>query len=172
MSKISLSKLDLRPYFPFLNRKNGSLPRGEMLALRPLRNQAIAWEMKTDAETPGANLTVPRREDKFGQIVSRIFQVPSTKTIELDEFGAAVWEKCDGRHSVEQLVVFTSNAYKLNRRQAEVSVVSFMRILAQRRLIGLETAKPNTTKQNTVKETAHVQRSGQKRTPARRGRRH
>jgi len=168
MSKISLSKLD----FPFLNRKNGSLPRGEMLALRPLRNQAIAWEMKTDAETPGANLTVPRREDKFGQIVSRIFQVPSTKTIELDEFGAAVWEKCDGRHSVEQLVVFTSNAYKLNRRQAEVSVVSFMRILAQRRLIGLETAKPNTTKQNTVKETAHVQRSGQKRTPARRGRRH
>ncbi len=98
-----LIDIDLRAYFPFLNRKNSSLPRGEMLALRPLRNQAIAWEMKTDTETPGANLTVPRREDKFGQIVSRIFQVPSTKTIELDEFGAAVWEKCDGRHSVEHL---------------------------------------------------------------------
>ena len=133
-----------------------------MLALRPLRSASIAWEMKTDAETPGATLTVPRREDRYGQILSRIFQIPSTKTIELDEFGAAVWEKCDGRHSVEQLVVFTSRAYKLNRRQAEVSVVSFMRMLAQRRLIGLE----------TVKETAYAQRSGPKRTPARRGRRH
>lgn len=156
-----LIDIDLRAYFPFLNRKNSSLPRGEMLALRPLRNQAIAWEMKTDTETPGANLTVPRREDKFGQIVSRIFQVPSTKTIELDEFGAAVWEKCDGRHSVEQLVVFTSSAYKLNRRQAEVSVVSFMRMLAQRRLIGLQTG-----------ETAHVHRSGPQRAHKRGRRRH
>ncbi len=165
MSRLT-SKLNLRAYFPFLNRKNSSLPRGEMLALRPLRNQDIAWEMKAEDETPGANLTVPRREDKFGQIVSRIFQVPSTKTIELDEFGAAVWEKCDGRHSVEQLVVFTSSAYKLNRRQAEVSVVSFMRMLAQRRLIGLETTKPD-----TLKETAHVHRNSQQRTPVKRGRR-
>ncbi len=166
-----MPRIDLRAYFPFLNRKNGSLPRGEMLALRPLRNQAIAWEMKADTETPGANLSVPRREDKFGQIVSRIFQVPATKTIELDEFGAAVWEKCDGRHSVEQLVVFTSNAYKLNRRQAEVSVVSFMRMLAQRRLIGLEASKPSVVRPNIAKETAHVHRSGPQRAQAKRGRR-
>ena len=155
-----MSKIDLRAYFPFLNRKNSSLPRGEMLALRPLRNQAIGWEMKADDETPGAKLTVPRRDDKFGQIVSRLFQVPPTKTIELDEFGAAVWEKCDGRHSVEQLVAFTSSAYKLNRRQAEVSVVSFMRMLAQRRLIGLQTG-----------ETAHVHRSGPQRAQTKRSRR-
>ena len=166
-----MPRIDLRAYFPFLNRRNGSLPRGEMLALRPLRNQAIIWEMKADTDAPGANLSVPRREDKFGQIVSRWFQVPATKTIELDEFGAAVWEKCDGRHSVEQLVVFTSHAYKLNRRQAEVSVVSFMRMLAQRRLIGLETAKPNAVKPNTPKETAHVHRSGPQRAH-KRGRRH
>ena len=131
-------RINLKEYLPFLNRAKGALPRGEMLSLRPLRNQAIAWTMKPDTETPGAQLTVPRREDKFGQWMARIFQVPATKTIELDEFGAAVWEKCDGRHSVEQLVVFTSSAYKLNRRQAEVSVVSFMRMLAQRRLIGLD----------------------------------
>ncbi len=168
MSKIRSSRFDIRAYFPFLDRKQSSLPRGEMLALRPLRNQTIAWEMRTNTDAPGANLTVPRREDKLGQIVSRIFQVPATKTIELDEFGAAVWEKCDGRHSVEQLVAFTSSTYKLNRRQAEVSVVSFMRMLAQRRLIGLEAATPN-----TIKETAHVQRSGSGPQRAhKRGRRH
>lgn len=166
-----MPKIDLKQYFPFLNRAKGALPRGEMLALRPLRNALVAWERKPGSEeTPGVQLTVPRREDKLGQLLGRLFQVPSTKTIELDEFGAAVWEKCDGKHSVEQLVVFTASAYKLNRRQAEVSVVSFMRMLAQRRLIGLD--KSTSSTQNIAgKGTAHGNRSDRTRTPSKRGRR-
>ena len=167
----------LAQYFPFLHRRTSSLPRGEMLALRPLRNITVTWEMKTDAETPGATLTMPRRESGYTQILSRIFQIPATKTIELDEFGAAVWEKCDGKHSVENLVGFTSRTYKLNRRQAEVSVVSFMRMLAQRRLIGLEKI-PKTAQnigqnigQNTAKETAHGSQHSKQRAPVKRGRR-
>lgn len=164
-----MPRINLREYFPFLNRTKGSLPRGEMLALRPLRNKSIAWIPKPDGETPGAHLTVPRREDKLGQVLARLFQIPATKTIELDEFGAAVWEKCDGRHSVEQLIVFTSNSYKLNRRQAEVSVVSFMRMLAQRRLIGLD---KSTEPSGAGKGTAYVHRSDRQRTPTKnRGRR-
>ncbi len=165
-----MPKIDLKQYFPFLNRAKGSLPRGEMLALRPLRTASVAWEAKPeDSETPGVQITVPRRDDKMGQILSRLFQIPTTKTIELDEFGAAVWQKCDGKHSVEQLVTFTATAYKLNRRQAEVSVISFMRMLAQRRLIGLD--KSNTAN-IAGKGTAHVHRSGRARTPSKRGRRH
>ena len=169
-----MRKIDLRAYFPFLNRVKGALPRGEMLALRPLRNQSIAWALKADDETPGARLTVPRRDDRMGQIISRLLQIPATKTIELDEFGAAVWEKCDGRHSVEQLVMFTAGAYKLNRRQAEVSVVAFMRMLAQRRLIGLgrKLDSVSSASENIAgKGTAHVQRSGGQRAQAKRGRR-
>ena len=165
-----MPRLDLKAYFPFLNRKNSSLPRGEMLALRPLRTASVAWEVKPeDSEAPGVQITVPRRDDKMGQILSRLFQIPATKTIELDEFGAAVWEKCDGRHSVEQLVTFTATAYKLNRRQAEVSVVSFMRMLAQRRLIGLD---KSTSSASREKGTAHVHRSSRARTSSKRGRRH
>ena len=164
-----MPKIDLKQYFPFLNRTKGSLPRGEMLALRPVRTASVAWEPKADPDAPGVQITVPRREDKMGQMISRLFQIPATKTIELDEFGAAVWEKCDGRHSVEQLVTFTATAYKLNRRQAEVSVVSFMRMLAQRRLIGLGTSTNNTG--GIGKETEHVHRSDRARTPSKRGRR-
>ncbi len=166
--------IDLTQYFPFLNRaKAGSLPRGEMLALRPLRNASVAWEPKAEGETPGVALTVPRRDDKLGRMLGRVFQLPTTKTIELDEFGAAVWEKCDGRHSVEHLVVFTASAYKLNRRQAEVSVVSFMRMLAQRRLIGLDKSSSKSIGKvsDTGKGTAHVHRNGPARTASKRGRR-
>ena len=164
MPRLNLRSMDLKAYFPFLNRAKGSLPRGEMLALRPVRSGGIVWAAKPDGE-PGASLTVPRRDDRIGQIISRVFQIPATKTIELDEFGAAVWEKCDGRHSVEQLVAFTCSAYKLNRRQAEVSVVTFMRMLAQRRLIGLDSGI------GSGNGTANVHRSEQSRKPPRRGRR-
>ena len=163
-----MPKIDLKQYFPFLNRVKGALPRGEMLALRPLRNVSVAWEAKPEAV--GVQLTVPRRDDKLGQLLGRVFQVPTTKTIELDEFGAAVWEKCDGKHSVEQLVMFTASAYKLNRRQAEVSVVSFMRMLAQRKLIGLDKSKSEKSKSETG-GTAHVHRNDRPRTPGKRGRR-
>ncbi len=152
----------LTQYFPFLNRNKNALPRGEMLALRPLRSAAVAWTPKPggeDGAAAGVQITVPRRDDKLARILGRVFQMPPTKTIELDEFGAAVWEKCDGRHSVEQLVNFTAGAYKLNRRQAEVSVVSFMRMLAQRRLIGLE------------ERNNHVTRSERPRPAPKRGRR-
>ncbi len=169
------SRINLNQYFPFLNRAKGSLPRGEMLALRPLRSREIAWSPKAEDETPGVKLVVPRRDDKIGQILSRLFQVPATKTIELDEFGAAVWEKCDGQHSVDQLISFTCSAYKLNRRQAEVSVVTFMRMLAQRRLIGLDkTINKETIKNKSAagKGTSHVHRSDRPRAQARRRRRH
>ncbi|MDQ2764614.1 MAG: PqqD family protein [Pseudomonadota bacterium] len=117
-----------------------TLPRGETLALRPVRNRVVTWE-RPETEDPGASLrlTVPRRQEGMGRLLGRFFPMPDRKTIELDEFGAEVWELCDGAHSVEQLVTHTCAKYKLNRRQGEVSVVAFMKMLAQRRLIGFIT---------------------------------
>ncbi len=161
----------LRQSIPFLAQEKGSLPRGEMLALRPQRNREIVWEMKAEDETPGAKLTVPRRDDRMGQILSRVFHVPATKTIELDEFGAQVWSRCDGAHSVEQLITFTCDTYKLNRRQAEVSVITFMRMLAQRRLIGLQTSGINSGTSNG-KGTVNVRSNIRQRPQTKRRRRH
>lgn len=128
---------------PFLNRRRPSLPREEMLTLRPVRNPVVTWETpapdEADERPAGVVLFVPRREDGWGQWLARWLQVPSGKKIELDEFGGEVWEMCDGSHTVDQLVRHTGEKYKLNRRQSEISVVAFMRMLAQRRLIGFAT---------------------------------
>lgn len=172
MSRLALLHT-LRQSIPFLAREKGSLPRGEMLALKPMRNREIVWEMKPEDGLPGATLTVPRRDDRVGQILSRVFRIPATKTIELDEFGAQVWSRCDGAHSVEQLIHFTCDAYKLNRRQAEVSVITFMRMLAQRRLIGLQKGglQPSGT-HSGGKGTTDVRRDHRQRPPTKRRRRH
>ena len=157
---------------PFL--KKPSLPRSEMLTLRPQRNPVIQWVPKplpegeeAEAARGGVVLTVPRREETpWGKWMTRLLSLPNTKTIELDEFGGQVWEQCDGTRSVEQLVQFTCARYKLNRRQGEVSVVQFMRMLAQRRLVGFApTSVAGRTETTVRKETPHVsyqRRSGKR----------
>ncbi len=134
----------IQKYVP-LGRKP-TLPRGETLALRPVRNPVVTWDVPEGKDTEGEeavglHLRVPRRRDGAARLLGRWLAPPNHKTIELDEFGAAIWERCDGAHRVEQLVGHVAEAYKMNRRQAEVSVVAFLKMLAQRRLIGFMDAK-------------------------------
>ncbi len=140
----------LQTYVPFLGGRKKGLPREEMLSLRPMRNGAVTWEPLPEAPDeadapPKVVLSVPRRDDGLAARLARWLQVPGSKTIELDEFGGQIWALCDGAHTVEQLVKFTCETYKLNRRQGEISVVAFMRMLAQRRLVGFVKAQKGTT---------------------------
>ncbi len=128
----------LGEYVPLLARKP-SLPREKSLALRPIRNPSVTWERKLSEEDnePGRiALHVPIKTSRMTRMLTRVLSMPDSKTIELDEFGGAVWEMCDGIHTVEQFVGHTCSTYQLNRRQAEVSVLAFMRMLLERRLIG------------------------------------
>ena len=165
---------NLRQAIPFLDRGKPGLPRGEMLSLKPLRNREVAWEIAEGEEAAGAKLTVPRREDRTGQLLSWIFKIPQSRVIELDEFGAQVWERCDGKHSVDQLIKHTCDTYKLNRRQGEVSVLTFMKMLAQRRLIGFPGAGEANKPGVEGKGTTHVNgpRSARQRPQNKKRRRH
>ena len=58
----------------------------------------------------------------------------------MDQIGSEVWELCDGTHSVEGISQAISRSYKLNKRQAETSVTAYLKMLADRRLIGLQWA--------------------------------
>lgn len=152
----------IQKYLP-LGRKP-TLPRGETLALRPVRNRIVSWEQPEDSEEEGLHLRVPRRQDKIGVFLSRWLAYPSHKIIELDEFGAAIWQRCDGRTTVDQLVAYTSLTHKLNRRQAEVSVVAFLKMLTQRRLIGFiasETPPSSATKEKETYGHSRPQRQRQ-----------
>lgn len=156
LSEVRMNILEsLQQAIPFLQKNQAGLPRGEMMALKPLRSRDIEWEQGEEGSAAGMKLIVPRREDRLGQIIARVFKIPESRTIELDEFGAQVWARCDGQHSVEQLIEFTCSEYKLNRRQGEVSIVAFMKMLAQRRLIGIPVAS-STRAQAEGKGTGHV----------------
>ena len=60
-----------------------------------------------------------------------------TKKLQLDALGTFVWDLVDGKRSVRMIIQIFAKAQRLENREAEVSVTSFIRELGQRGLLGL-----------------------------------
>ena len=60
-----------------------------------------------------------------------------TKKLQLDAMGTSVWDLVDGKRSVRMIVQIFAKDHRLENREAEVSVTSFIRQLGQRGLLGL-----------------------------------
>ena len=123
------------------------ITRAQVLGARPLRNPSVAWSRERpragrdkDAEELAevVVLKVPRRSDRFGNLVAKLFRLPDFRKIELDEIGSDVWEMCDGTRDVEALTKVICAKYRLNRRQGEASVTAYLRMLGERRLVALK----------------------------------
>jgi hypothetical protein len=87
----------------------------------------------------GITLSVPFRPTPFVAWLSRRLHVTGTaeRPLELDEIGSFVWRMFDGRTQVREMIRRLSERYKLNRKEAEVSLTSFIRTLAKKRLVVL-----------------------------------
>lgn len=118
-------------YLPFL--RMAPPDREAVFRLRPIRHDAIEWERDGDG---GALLRIPNRDDRVGKWMTFFFRMPQTRAVQLDEVGTFVWELCGGEHTVEEIVKKTARHYSLNRREVEVSVTTYLQMLAERRFIG------------------------------------
>jgi hypothetical protein len=123
----------LQKVFP--KRFSPKIGRHEILAAVPIRNALVEWEMNDHEEVV---LKVPRREDRVGKILHRIFAAPPFKQVVLDEVGSDVWQLCTGENNVDAIVKALARKYKLSRREVELSLANYLRTLAQRGLIGLQ----------------------------------
>jgi hypothetical protein len=104
-----------------------------MLSSRPARNEALAWEKNQAGEV---QLTIVRQDTWRVRLLSKVFYIPRERKVTLDEVGTLVWEMCDGRTSVAQMIEALTSRYQLNRREAEVSLLSYLRTLGQKRFVG------------------------------------
>jgi len=110
------------------------ITRQEILSAVPVRNFLVEWETNDHDEVV---LKVPRRQDRVGRILHRVFVAPPFKQVVLDEVGSDVWHLCTGENSVDVIVKTLAKKYKLSRREVELSLANYLRTLAQRGLIGL-----------------------------------
>lgn len=115
-------------------RRRPRVSKSEVLGAHPVRNTLVAWELNDRDEVV---LRVPRRQDRVGKFLSRIFSAPDHRQIVLDELGSRVWQLCTGQNSVDGIVRQLAKQYRLSRREVELSLSRYLQQLARRGLVGL-----------------------------------
>jgi len=110
------------------------LDRQDSLAAKPVLNRLVKLERDEDGNII---LQVPRRDTAMARTVARVFGIPPYKRVALDELGTFVIELCDGQNTVREMVDKLAKRFKLNHREAEVSLSTFLRTLGRRSIIGL-----------------------------------
>ncbi len=119
----------------FRRKQKPAMSRQEALAASPVR---LVQGETVETQDGGALLTVPLSPRGAGRWLFRIPEGAS-KTFELDALGWFVWQTCDGKTSVQQIIRLFAKRYHLNLREAEVSMLKFMEMLVRKGLIGMRT---------------------------------
>lgn len=124
-------------------RKQPKIGREAMLKSKPARNEALTWETNENDEVI---IRIERRTDTKAKILSKIFWIPESRTMMLDQIGAQVWEMCDGKTTVETMIRKLSEEHKLNLKEAEVSLLTYLKSLGKKHLIGFLVEKEDLPK--------------------------
>jgi hypothetical protein len=120
---------------PFWRRSSKpQISRQESLTAYPLLNRLVKIE---EADDGTVLLHVPRKLTGMNRLVIQLFRLPSYRRIELDKLGSFVLKLCDGEHTVKDIVGRLRAEFHLSAREAEVSIVQYLKMLAQRGIIGL-----------------------------------
>jgi len=114
-------------------KRNRRVSRDEAFAAYPVRNASLPYER---LDTGEVSITVNRRRDGWARLLALVFVVPRARQIVLDQVGSDIWELCDGAHTVRDIVNHVIAKYKLNRKEAEVSLATYLKNLGKRGLVG------------------------------------
>jgi len=114
-------------------RTKPKVSRQELLDVVPLRNPEARVEELDDGRIILRIPVRPRRIVRW--LVRDDPDSPTLRSFELDPLGKQVWELCDGKLSVRRLIQRFAKANKLNLREAEVSMLAFLKTLTSRALV-------------------------------------
>ena len=119
-------------------KKRPDVDRTQVMKSFPVRNQLITWEIDDKGE---AALVIPQKDKLWLRLAGKLFMLPDKRVIVLDSIGTYVWQMCDGKHTISQIIKGVQKQYQLTRKEAETSLFTFMQQLGKRNFIGF--AIPN-----------------------------
>ena len=115
--------------------KDKPLSREASLDSIPLRNPGIKADRNEDGTVL---LRLPPSPNWWARMVMKLLRVGDVeRNVSLDELGSFVWDECDGKTTVRDLIRRFAERFKLNRKEAEVSIAQFLRMLAKRGFMGI-----------------------------------
>lgn len=127
----------------FSLRKQPRISREAMFNSKPTRNDQLEWKTNNDDEV---TITLKRADTTKVKVLSKIFWVPEKRTLVLDEIGSQVWKMCDGRTSVASMIKQLCDVHKLNAKEAEISLLTYLRTLGRKNLLGFLVEKSDLRK--------------------------
>jgi len=117
----------------FTKKKPKEVNRRESLAGIPIRNESLTVLEKDDGSGSVVKISVPRGV----HFLDRFRPAVMEKRFELDELGTYVLGLIDDKKSARELVDAFASHHGVNRREAELSVVSFLKMLMQRQVVSI-----------------------------------
>ena len=110
----------------------GELSTADLLDGVPVQNQAV----RLQDWGKSAALYVPMRKRWWnGRPLKWIVPMREEKGFHLDATGREVWGLCDGRRTVEQVIEAFGQKHRIRFHEARQSVLMFMSMLVQRKLM-------------------------------------
>src|SRR5688500_5882409 len=109
-----------------------------MLASRPVK---LVEATPDDVGKGKWRVAVPLRPKRWAGWFLRVPE-GATKTFELDALGKLVWDACDGKTSVQQVIKRLASRYNLNVREAQVATLTFLQTLVRKGLVGMPVKEP------------------------------
>ena len=120
----------------FLRRKKPpSHSRSDLLAAVPIRHPAALEQTKKNG---ALLLAVPLPRSRAARWLTLGNARPVTRRFQLDEHGASVWRMIDGRMTVRAMIESFGEMHRLNLREAEVAMLSYLRTLSSRSIIAIQ----------------------------------
>jgi len=115
-------------------KKSGlNFTKDDVLKSRPVRNSLIKWDT---SDSGAISLVIPQKKAIWVTVISKLFMLPGSRVVILDEVGSFVWTLCDGHNTIDTIIRALCNKYKLTRKEAETSLLEYFRRLGKRGIVG------------------------------------
>lgn len=118
-------------------RDKGKIDRRESLSGVPILNSNVSIEQKANG-VPALRARITRGTS----FLERLRPTVNNRSYELDEFGAFVVRQMDNQKTVLEIINAFEKAFGMSRREAELGVVAFLKMLMKRNLVSVVIKQP------------------------------
>ena len=121
--------------------KPAQLSRTDALCCIPIRNPMVV-ESRMDSGEMLLSYTETLKP-WFAGILRRLkkaSEIRRTRKLQLDILGTGVWDLVDGKSTVMEIIDSFAGIHQLYHKEAEVSVIQFLRELGRRGIVGMKQA--------------------------------
>ena len=123
--------------------KTPQISRQQTLFSQPMQNPNVQAQQRGK----GLLLRVRLKQPRTSKLAQAVLNLPTEaqRKVVLDSIGAGIWELCDQKNTVADIIELTRLRYKFSHKEALISVTTFLKQLGSKGLIAFAVPKNQPT---------------------------